>query len=54
MKAFACAVIAVAVIGLGAGLIMTYGLDYSSASVYSSKNDGAVRLSPGDGTRPGE
>ena len=54
MKAFACAVIAVAVIGLGAGLFMTYGLDYSSASVYSSGNSGAVRLSPGDGERPGE
>ncbi|WP_293721510.1 hypothetical protein [Stappia sp.] len=54
MKAFACAVIAVAVIGVGAGLFLSYGLDYSSATIYSSDNPGAVRLSPGDGKRPGE
>lgn len=54
MKAFVSAVIAMVVIGTGAWAVLSYGLDYSSASVYSTRTDGAVRLSPGDGKRPAE
>lgn len=54
MKAFLSAIVALAVIGTGAWAFLTRELDYSSASVYSSHNPGAVRLSPDSGKRPGE
>lgn len=46
MKAFVCAVIVAGVIGVGAWAVLNKGLDYSSATIYTSHNPGAVRLSP--------
>lgn len=54
MKAFLSAIVALAVIGTGAWAYLTHGLDYSAAAIYSTDTPGAVRLSPGDGKRPGE
>jgi hypothetical protein len=54
MKAFLCAMAALAVIGVGAWAYLTRGVDFSSASVYSTSTPGAVRLSPDSGKRPGE
>ncbi|WP_156884429.1 hypothetical protein [Stappia stellulata] len=48
MKAFVAAVIAVAVIGVGSWAVLTRGLDYSAASVYTTSTPGAVRLSSGE------
>jgi hypothetical protein len=48
MKAFVAAIIAVAVIGVGSWGVLTRGLDYSAASVYSTSTPGAVRLPSGE------
>lgn len=49
MKAFVAAVFAAAVISVGAWAVLNKGLDYSSASTFTSHNPGAVRLSPAGG-----
>ncbi|MCA1297277.1 hypothetical protein [Stappia indica] len=52
MKAFLSAVVVMAAIGIGAWAVLNKGFDYSSSAVYTTQTPGAVRLSPGDGTRP--
>ncbi|GGE77304.1 hypothetical protein H1W37_00720 [Stappia taiwanensis] len=54
MKAFLSAVVVMAAIGIGAWAVLNKGFDYSSSAVYTTETPGAVRLSPGDGTRPAD
>ncbi|MBA5776616.1 hypothetical protein H2509_05695 [Stappia sp. F7233] len=53
MKAFLAGLAAMAVIGVAAWAVLTKAYDYSSASVYTSANPGAVRLSPSDEAQKG-
>ncbi|MFD1694698.1 hypothetical protein [Roseibium aestuarii] len=54
MTAFLSSLAAMVVIGVGAWVVLTQELDYSSVSTYQSHNPSAVRLDPGMGERPGE
>ncbi len=54
MKAFVAGVIAMTVISVAAWAVLTHVVDRSSASVYTSKQPGAVRLSSGEGDHDDE
>ncbi len=49
MKAFLAGIAATALIGVGAWAVLNKVYDYSSATVYTTKTPGAVRLSPDEG-----